>query len=98
MTFRVVMRAALSGALALNLSACAALSGGDSKAAQELFAKILTDPACGHDDKITVIAGAGGVPASLQASAERHCPAATSSPLPASAAAATDPAQSPAVR
>jgi len=91
MTFRLVMRVGLSGTLALNLSACAALSGGDAKGAQELFAKILTDPACAHDDKITVVAGAGGIPASLQASAERHCPAASSSPTPASAAATDSP-------
>ena len=63
------------GALALGLSACATLAGGDAKGAQELFAKILTDPTCAHDDKISVVTGAGGIPASVQASAERHCPA-----------------------
>lgn len=67
--------AAAAAALALTLSACASLGGGDAKGAQDLFAKILTDPACAHDDKISVVTGAAGIPASVQASAERHCPA-----------------------
>ncbi len=96
MILRTVMRVAMSAALALNLAACAPLSGGDAKGAQELLAKFLTDQACAHDDKISVVTGSGGIPASLQASAERHCPAASSSPAPVSAA--TDPARSPAAR
>lgn len=38
--------------------------------------KFLTDPSCAHDDKIQGVTGAAGIPASLQFSAERHCPGA----------------------
>jgi hypothetical protein len=83
MTLRIITTIAASAALALSLSACASLTGGDAKGAQDLFAKILTDPACAHDDKISVIMGAAGVPASVQASAERHCPVAGAPATPA---------------
>ena len=83
MTLRIITTAAACAALAMSLSACASLAGGDAKGAQDLFAKILTDPACAHDDKISVITGAAGVPASVQASAERHCPAVGAPATPA---------------
>lgn len=73
---RFIVTSAATAVLAASLAGCATLAGGDAKGAQELFAKILTDPACAHDDKISVITGAAGIPASVQASAERHCPAA----------------------
>lgn len=60
-------------ALALSLSACASGLPGANGQNFDLN-KFLTDPACAHDDKISGITGAAGVPASLQFSAERHCP------------------------
>ncbi len=59
-------------ALAASQVACAGLTGvGGSNFDLNKF---LTDPACAHDDKINGVTGAAGIPASLQFSAERHCP------------------------
>lgn len=73
------MKALIAAALiaaALALSGCSALgTGQSSQATTDLFAKILTDPNCAHDDKIAVVTGAAGIPGSVTASAERHCPA-----------------------
>lgn len=35
----------------------------------------LNSTTCAHDDKVQGVTGAAGIPASLQFSAERHCPA-----------------------
>ena len=62
-------------AAAAALSGCAGVLPGNSNSSFDLN-KFLTDPACAHDDKVTGVTGAAGVPASLQFSAERHCPGA----------------------
>lgn len=57
------------GALALSLSACAALGGGaGGQAFTDLVKAIATDPRCGHDDNLQFVAGV------LSGSAARHCP------------------------
>lgn len=60
-------------ALALGLSACGTVGGGSTVNGDTLL-KILTDPNCAHDDKLSFVTGAAGIPASLTGSAERHCP------------------------
>lgn len=70
---------------ALALGGCSTVLPGTTGQTFDLN-KFLTDPACAHDDKISGITGAAGVPASLQFSAERHCPGqppATPAPSPA---------------
>lgn len=66
-------------AAAVALSGCAALSGGSAVSGDALV-KILTDPACDHDDQISFVTGAGGIPASLSGSAKRHCVGTASAP------------------
>lgn len=66
------MRAVLIlAACAVGLSGCASGLGG---AGSFDINKFLTDPACAHDDKVQGVTGAAGIPASVQFSAERHCP------------------------
>lgn len=69
------------------LSGCASMGIGGSTSGLDIN-KFLTDPACAHDDKVSGVTGAGGIPASLQFSAERHCPAAVA-PAPVAASPAT---------
>jgi hypothetical protein len=69
MKLRIITVVGLLG-LGACQSGCAALgmSPADSKAGQALLDKVLTDPKCGHTDRVSLI---GGV---LTASAERVCP------------------------
>lgn len=70
-----MLKTLIIAAAALALTACASPIGGNSSAAMaDLFKEILTSPNCGHDDKIAVVTGAAGIPGSVTASAERHCP------------------------
>jgi hypothetical protein len=63
---------------AVSLSACAGLPGTGGQNFD--LNKFLTDPACSHDDEITGVTGAAGIPASLQFKASRHCTGVTHAP------------------
>lgn len=73
-------------AAAVAISGCSALGGGQTFNGDALM-KILTDPACAHDDEFSFVTGAAGIPASLTGKAARHCPM----PTPAPAASAATP-------
>lgn len=63
------------GFLAISLSACAGGLPGTGGTNFDINA-FLNSTSCAHDDKVQGVTGAAGIPASLQFSAERHCPAA----------------------
>lgn len=69
---RAAVILAVGGACAL-LGGCAGLPGGGGNFDINAF---LNSSTCAHDDKVQGVTGAAGIPASLQFSAERHCPAA----------------------
>jgi len=86
MNLRIIATVTAAGALALSLSACNSLPGtGGTSFDINAF---LNSTTCAHDDKVQGVTGAAGIPASLQFSAERHCPTAA----PAAPVAATPPA------
>lgn len=79
-------------AAAVALSGCAGgLSGmGGSNFDVNAF---LNSPTCAHKDSVSGVTGAAGVPASLQFSASRDCPA-VAAPVPATTG-VTDPGATP---
>ena len=60
-------------AAALGLAGCGTLGGGSTINGDALI-RMLTDPNCAHDDEISFVTGAAGIPASLTGKAARHCP------------------------
>ena len=67
-------RTLLIAAAALALSACSSIGGGGSGLAAALK-EIATDPTCAHHDEVRGVTGAAGIPASLQFTLLRDCPA-----------------------
>lgn len=67
-------------AIALSAAACTGLPGTGGGKAFDINA-FLNSSTCAHDDKVQGVTGAAGIPASLQFSAERHCPAAGAAPV-----------------
>lgn len=66
------------GFLALGVAACGGIPGtGGTNFDINAF---LNSTTCEHTDKVQGVTGAAGIPASLQFSAERHCPAAGAAP------------------
>lgn len=88
----LLVLAVLAGARRLAVAACAVLASASLAGCNGLpgtgggqnfdLNKFLTDPACAHDDKIQGVTGAAGIPASLQFSAERHCPGTSATAAP----------------
>ena len=69
------MRAALAlCAAGVVLTGCASAIPGTGGSNFDINA-FLNSTSCAHDDKVQGVTGAAGIPASLQFSAERHCPA-----------------------
>lgn len=77
--------AVLAGARRLAVAACAVLASASLAGCNSLpgtgganfdINAFLNSTTCAHDDKVQGVTGAAGIPASLQFSAERHCPAA----------------------
>jgi hypothetical protein len=49
-----------------SLAGCSTVGGGSTVNGDALL-KILTDPNCAHDDKISFVTGAGGIPRAYRA-------------------------------
>lgn len=76
MKIRILTTAILAAAFAASLGGCSSLGGGGGGAGlADAMKQIATDPTCAHHDEVRGVTGAAGIPASLQFTLLRDCPA-----------------------